>query len=247
MRTEETFNSMIPVIISLVISISWLLHRSILIAYEKNLLKEGIDWLSKRSILAPTFSVFLLPVATAYLVLNPVPEIFKLILPLLTFIAGQVLGRYEKQNELKNKQIEILKVLRRKFSIAREKISLNKVILELELNLLNSDNNGFTEKRLQFLDKITEDFSKLDVFLTLTNENLLNINDIFNLQKASILIDEYNEFVEDRRDYRIKCRELTNNSDQYFRLLKYTDMELLKSSESFEKLIDEISKIEIEK
>jgi hypothetical protein len=237
---------LIPIIISLFISVSWLLNRSILIAYKKDLLKVIGEWLSRRSILVPTLAVFFLPMFTAYLTLNSVPDILKIILPLITFVAGQFLGRYEKQNEIMNKQVEILLVLRRKFSIARKKISLNKTILQLELDSINSEDKGFIERRLQSLDIITEDFSRLDTFLTLTKDNLLSKYDLLNFRKISILIDEFNELIEDRRDYRVKCRELTTKSvDQYFHLLEYTDKELLKLAASFEQLIDEVSKIEI--
>lgn len=237
---------LIPIIVSLVISVSWLLHRSILIAYKKDLLKVGREWLSTRSILVPVLAVFFLPMITAYLTLNPVPEILKLILPLLTFMTGQSLGRYEKQNEFKNKQIEVLLIIRRKFSIAREKISLNKRILELELDSINNKDKGFIERRLKVLDGVTEEFLKLDTFLTLTNENLLNINDLFNLRKLSIIIDEFNELAEERTDYREKCRESTSNSvNQYYCLLENTDNELLKLAKSFEQLLDQVSEVDV--
>lgn len=246
MKTEVIPNIIIPTIISLVISVSWLLHRSILIAYKKDLLQEIREWLSTRSILVPTLAVFFLPMLAVYLTLNSIPDILKFILPLITFITGQFLGRYEKQNEIKNKQVEILLILKRKSSIVREKIFLNEAILQHELDSINDKDRSFIDRRLQFLDKIIEDFARLDTFLTLTKDNLLKIDDLLNFKKMSTLIDEFNELIEDRRDYRVKCRELTTKSaDQYFDLLARTDKELLKVIKSLEDLIDEISKIEI--
>jgi hypothetical protein len=246
MDNETSFNIVIPIVVSLIISAFWLLQRSLLIAYKKDLLEDIREWLSTRSILIPTLAVFFLPMLTAYLTLNSIPDIIKLILPLITFVAGQFLGRYEKRNEIRNKQLEALIILKRKFSISREKISLNKVVFQQELDSINHEDRGFIERRLQFLDKITEDFARLDTFLTLTEDDLLRIDDILNFQKISTLIDEFNELIEDRRDYRVKCRELTTNSvDQYFNLLAYTDKELLKLAKSLEDLIDETSKIEI--
>jgi len=228
------------------ISISWLLHQAILIAYQKDLLKEGLKWLGKRPILFPTFMVFLIPVTTAYLTLHQIPEFLKLVLPLLTFIAGQFLGRYEKQSEIKNKQIEILLILKRKLSITREKFYLNKSLLRLELDLINSSNRGFIERRLQFIDRINEDFTRLDTFLMLTSENVIAVDDILKIRKLSSLIDEFNELIEERKDYRLKCRELASNSvDHYFSLLEFTDRELLRLIESFEQDMHEISKLEL--
>jgi hypothetical protein len=177
METQIVFTSLIPIIISLVVSVSWLLNRSVLIAYEKDLLKESGEWLSQRSILVPTLSVFLLPILTAYITLNSVPEILKIFLPLITFIAGQSLGKYEKQNEIRNRQLEVLLILRRKFSIARKKISLNNGVLQLELASIDSEDRGFIERRLQFLDAIGDEFSRLDTFLTLTKDGILSIDD----------------------------------------------------------------------
>lgn len=246
MAIKENSNILISIIISLIISGSWLLYHSILIAYKIDLLKEIKEWLGKRSILIPTLAMFILPIFTAYLTLNPISDIAKLSLPLITFVLGQYLGKKEKQNEIKNNQVEIFLILKRKFSIVHEKICQNKYIIEHELDIINSEERGFVERRMQSLDKITEDFSRLDSFFVLSKERLLSINDIFNLRKMSIIIDEFNELIEDRRDYKVKCRELTGNlADQYFDLLKYTDKELIKLAECFEKLIDKVPEIEM--
>lgn len=237
---------MTPVVISLIISVSWLLHRSILIVYNKNLSQEIKEWISTRSILVPTFTVFLLPILTAYLTLNSIPDILKFILPIVTLVMGQFLGRYEKQNEIKQKQVEILLVLKRKLSIVREKLSLNKVIFQQELELISDVKRSFVESRLTTLDKITEDFTRLDIWLNLTRENLLKIDDLLKFYEINTLIDRFNELIEDRRDYRVRCKELTTNAaDQYFDLLAHTDKELLKVSQSIEDLIAEVSKIKI--
>jgi hypothetical protein len=213
---------------------------------RKDSLKEIREWLSQRSILVPTISVFLLPILTAYLTLNPAPENLKLVLPLITFIAGQSLGKYDKQKEIRNKQLEILLILRRKFSVARKKISSNKGILQLELTSIDSEERGFIEKRLHFLDAVGEEFSRLDTFLDLTKDGLLSVDDLLNFQEIVALIEEFNELVEDRREYRMKCRELTTSSaDQYFCLLKHTDEELLKLANSFEQKVDAVSKIDV--
>lgn len=246
MATEVSFNSLIPIIISLAISVSWLLNRSILIAYEKDLLKESAEWLSKRPILIPTLTVFVLPTITAYLTLNRVPEILRFALPLLTFIAGQFFSNYERQNEARKRQIENLQMLKRKLSIARQKVYSNKTKLQIELDSFNSEGEGFIDVGLQFIDKITEEFSRLDTFSTLINEGLMTMPDLYDIWRMAILIDEFNEFIEDRRDYRTRLIGLTDNSaNQYSRLLEQTDKELLKIVESFEQLMDKVSEIQI--
>ena len=237
---------MIPVILIFIISIIWLINRSLVIAYEKDFLEEGIKWLNERPILLPTVTVFVLPTFTAYLTLNQIPDIIKFALPLITFIIGQFIGKYDKQNDIKNRQVEILSELKRKLSISSEKIETNKFILQIELDGIESPRRGFVEERLQAVEKITEDFSKFDTFLKLTNDKILTIDDLFTLREMTLLIDRFNELIEERREYISKCRELTHNPvDLYFDLLKSTDKELLKNIDCFDKIMNKISKIEI--
>lgn len=238
--------SLIPIIISLVISVSWLLNRSILVAYGKDFIKEGIKWIDNRPILVPTFAVFFVPIFIANLTLNQIPDILKFILPLITFIAGQLIGKYEDQSKIKDRQKEMLSELKRSLSRTREKISLTKTIVQLELDSINSQDRGFVEHRLQFIDKITEYFLRLDPSLKLLYDKLLTIDEVYNLREISLLIDRFNELIEDRREYISKCRELNSNpTDTYFYLLEGTDKELLKKAELIEKVIDKISQTEI--
>ncbi|MDF0556517.1 hypothetical protein [Kamptonema sp. UHCC 0994] len=237
--------SLIPIIISLVISVSWLLNRSILVAYGKDFLKEGIKWIGNRPILVPTFAVFFLPIFIAYLTLNQIPDILKFILPLITFIAGQFIGKYEKQIEIKDNQKESLSKLKRSLSRTREKISLTKKIVQLELDSINSQDRGIFEERLQSIDEITEDFLRLDSS-KLIDDKLLTIDEVYNLREISLLIDRFNELIEERREYISKCRESNSNlTDTYFDLLKGTDKEILKNAGLIEKVMDKISKTEI--
>lgn len=243
METETTLSSTILVVISLVVSAAWLLNRGILTSYKIDLLRESKKWLDKKPILIPTFFVFFIPAIFSYLALNPIPENLRSTLPVLTFVIGQFIGRSEKVSDFKNKQIEVFNTLKRKLSVVREKLSLSAVILKNELEA----DNGFMEDRLQLIQQFSDDFSKLDIFLSLTNESFFDIEDLFKVRRLSILADQLNELIESRRIYIEKCRELTNNSiEQYFQLLKNTDAELLKKIESFEEVIDDLSKIKIE-
>ena len=236
------FNPIIPITISLIISGIWLTNRSIVIAYGNDFLKEGGKWLSNRPILIPTIVVFCLPTFVAYLTLNQIPDILKFILPLVTFIVGQFIGKYDKQNEIKTKQAEILSTLKRKLSIIRKKIDLNKFILEKEVDLLESPNKTYYETRLQLVDQVIEDFSKFDTSLMWTNDKM----DLVKLHETVVIIDEFNELINERREYILKCREINIKSDNlYFDLLESTDRELIKRAKSFEVLMNEVSKIHI--
>lgn len=242
MESSTNHNLLLYVSASFIISVAWLFHRGILVFCDKNLSEKIQIWLSKRSILIPTLAVFIFPILTIYFVINPIPDILKLLLPVITFVVGQFLGKQEKQKEIERKREQAILGIKRKFSLAQQKISSSKIILYKELASLGRGQNNFMEERLQFLDGITDDFVKLSIFLDLAENRNQELENHLILRKIDSLIDEFNELVEERIDHRNKCRELaTTSADQYFKLLEFTDEKLLKVSMNLESSMDLIS------
>lgn len=242
MESSTSYNLLLYVSISFIISVAWLLHRGILIVYDQDLSEKTQAWLNKRSILMPTLAVFIFPILMIYFVINPIPDILKLLFPVITFAVGQFLGKREKQEEIERRRSQAILEIKRKFSLAQQKISSSKTTLHKELASLSRGDNNFMEERLQFLDGITDDFVKLSIFLDLAEDRNQEIENHFILRKIDSLIDEFNELVEERIDHRNKCRELvTTSADQYFKLLEFTDEKLLKVSIKLEDSMDLVS------
>lgn len=175
-------NILISALIGLVFSGTWL-------AYNLGLFRF-ININDEKKILLPSFLFLISPFLFPFLFTHPLPGALPSLLPVTTFIIGQLLAEYNNKKMLSGKEKEAIHQLHAKlsfnFETAKNNESYLKTYLTRDISPCLND--------LSFMEDIKEDLIKLVSFQGLISEDLHLVNDnlIISIRVCARIIDKFN-------------------------------------------------------
>jgi hypothetical protein len=232
----QTINSdpnsiLISASIGLFLSGTWLFYNLDLFRF--------ININDEKKILIPSFLFITLPFLFPFLFTHPLPGALPSLLPVTTFIIGQLLAESNNKKLLSGKEKEIIHQLHAKLSFNLETAKKNESYLKSYIAREPSPRHN----DLTFMEDIKEDSMKLVSFKGVIPEDLRLVNDnlIISIQQCARIIDKFNIDLANRK---IKEKEIEENSlidtdITHFKIMsiygsiKTIDIDLLKYTNDF--------------
>lgn len=162
------------------------------LAYRLNLF-EFFDTINdKNKILLPSFLFLFGPFFVPFISRHPLPGALSSIIPVITFILGQILVESNNKKMLSDNEKEVTLKIEIKLSSAKERAKINKQQLE---NYLKNHNYLESLNNINTLENITEELNQLLIFQELiqTKWSLDNNSLIRCIQECEYLIEKINQ------------------------------------------------------
>ena len=229
---EEIKNNIIAISVFLS-GLFWIAYKLKLVNYGLQLYRNRIN--DRYGIVIPSILTLLLPFIFQAFSNQTIPDIFKFILPVLTFYLGQITISYQKNRERdeQNKKIYL--------SIVHEIIENIKII---------GKNNSLLDQEISIIEKnqylITPIYSlkneSLNLILKLSPETLIRNDLMIAISDVIYLTKETNELIESRSNFMASLRTLIvlNGFDNYSSDLKKYDQNILTNIISLKSMFENI-------
>jgi len=234
---SDSNNILIPALIGLFLSGTWLLYNLGLFRF--------ININDEKKTLIPTFLFITSPFLFPFLFTHPLPGALPSLLPVTTFIIGQLLADSNNKKQLSGKEKEIIHQLHAKllfnFETAKKNESYLKSYIIREPSPCYND--------LTFMEDIKEDSIKLISFQGLIPEDLrlVNYNLIISIQQCARIVDKFNIDLTKRK---VNEKEIEENYStdithpkklSNYRIIKTIDVDLLNYTNDFLSYQDKLS------
>ncbi|MEG4627912.1 hypothetical protein Q5691_26960 [Microcoleus sp. w1-18aA5] len=230
-------NILISASIGVFLSGTWLLYNLGLFRF--------ISINDEKKILIPTFLFVITPFLFPFLFTHPLPGALPSLLPVTTFIIGQLLAESNNKKQLSEKEKEIIHQLHAKLSFNFETAKKNESYIK---NYITREPSPCYND-LTFMEDIKEDSIKLVSFQGLIPEHLrlVNNNLIVSIQQCARIIDKFNIDLAKRKinEKEIEENYLTDITHpkklSNYRIIKTIDVDLLDYTNNFLSYQDKFS------
>jgi hypothetical protein len=178
--SSDSQNILTLALIGIVLSGTWLAHNLGLFTFFNAINDE-------KKIVLPSFLFLLSPFLVPFLSSHPLPGALSSIIPVITFIVGQLFAESNNKKILSEKEREAIHQLHMKLLINEEKAQNNK--FRLESRVSHPPVNALSP-----LEDIKPELIKLASFQGLIEANLRSASDalIIHTRKCATLIDKFN-------------------------------------------------------